>query len=112
MSAAITLKNPDRAVPARAAASVSEVITPPPNGDRRAGSAGEETLRLALAFARILLEQHPRGPGIRSSEIAERLEISVARVHRLIRAAELAGWPLEHLTRSKNDAETRWRMIR
>ena len=70
------------------------------------------TLRLALAFAKLLMEQHPRGPGIRSSEIAERLEISVGHASRLIRAAELAGWPLEHLTRSKNDAETRWRMIR
>ena len=107
MSAAIGMKNPDRAGPARVDARSQE-----PEGAHRAGGAGEETLRLALAFAKLLLEQHPRGPGIRSSEIAERLEISVARVHRLIRAAELAGWPLEHLTRSKNDAETRWRLIR
>ena len=64
----------------------------------------QRTMRLALAFSRLMLAQ--RGAGLMPNEIAKRLEVSVRHAHRLILAACLAGWPLVR------DDEYRWKLAR
>lgn len=70
----------------------------------------QATLRIALRFMRLLLDQHPRSIGLGVREIAEALDVSSRHAHRLIRAAEHAGWPLECLNGRRN-TDTRWRMV-
>lgn len=62
------------------------------------------SMRTALRFARLMLE-HSR-VGLTVVEIAEELDISNRFAHRLVRAAEFAGWPLVR------DDEFRWKLAR
>lgn len=62
----------------------------------------QRAMRTALAFSRLLLVQRPAG--LLAREIAEHLDVSVRHAHRLVAAAELAGWPLEV------DEDRRWRL--
>lgn len=60
-------------------------------------------MRLALRFSRLMLN-HSR-VGLTARDIAEELDISNRHAARLVRAAELAGWPLVR------DDRFRWLLV-
>ena len=63
--------------------------------------ATKRVMRRALEMARLLLSVRD---GLRTTELAARLAVTERTAYRLLRAAELAGWPLV------KDDDHRWRL--
>ena len=82
----------------RRCAPCSKAHVPIPWEARR---ATKRIMRRALEVARLLLSVRD---GLRTTELAARLAVTERTAYRLLRAAELAGWPLV------KDDDHRWRL--